>query len=338
VLWADAIRARIIAAVRTGDARRRTARPSTTVPVTSTPPCGPGDLAATALAWAAAAGLVPDVVPPAVLALGDPAVAAEVLGRMTPEAWDSLSNNVSRMFSDGIATRPMDTTAARAAPEGARPMARAPEAMRPVPAAATTEDVTVGERPGRPASRAPILNLLAELAPLVADRGEGLDPAAVTRAAGLVLLYPWLAEHCRRAEALHPALDPLDVREAALAMVVEPADPGLPDDPLVALLSGRPIGDVRARDRARLPRGDEVAESADRIVSSFAATLRGFERSSARFVRDAWIVRLGVLDTDRDPVLLTAATHPLDVVLSLLSYPIGLVKLPWSPPVTTRFR
>ena len=64
----------------------------------------------------------------------------------------------------------------------------------------------------------------------------------------------------------------------------------------------------------------------------------GFERSSESFVRASWIVRAGLLDTDRDPVLLTAATHPLDVLLPRLPYPVGLLKLPWSPPVTVRFR
>ena len=38
------------------------------------------------------------------------------------------------------------------------------------------------------------------------------------------------------------------------------------------------------------------------------------------------------------PVRLTAATHPLDVVLSRLPYPVGLFRLPWAPPVHVRFQ
>ncbi len=74
------------------------------------------------------------------------------------------------------------------------------------------------------------------------------------------------------------------------------------------------------------------------MLASFTALLPGFERSSTAFVRDAWVVRYGVLDADRDPVTLTAATHPLDVLLPLLPYPIGLFKLPWSVALTVRFR
>lgn len=87
-----------------------------------------------------------------------------------------------------------------------------------------------------------------------------------------------------------------------------------------------------------LPRQAEVAESAVHVLASFAALLPGFERSSPAYVRGSWITRLGVVDRDRDPVLLTAATRPLDVVLTQLPYPVGLIKLPWSPPLTVRFR
>jgi hypothetical protein len=164
-----------------------------------------------------------------------------------------------------------------------------------------------------------------------------LEPATVTRAAGLVLLYPWLADHCRRAEELHPGLDAYDVREAALAALLD--DPASVDDPLVRLMAGRahPLA-TDPHDRFDLPHADEVAESSRIVLASFAALLPGFERSSPAFVRDAWVVRLGLLDAGRDPVTLTAATHPLDVLLPLLPYPLGLFKLPWTVPLTVRFR
>ena len=159
----------------------------------------------------------------------------------------------------------------------------------------------------------------------------------MTRAAGLVLLYPWLADHCRLAESLHPGLDPVVVREAALASLLD--DQALVDDPLVRLLAGRPDPATDERvDRAPLERADEVAASAERVLAAFAALLPGFHDSSPGFVREAWLSRLGVLDLGRDPVLLTAATHPLDVLLPMLPYPLGLVKLPWTPPLSMRFR
>ena len=81
-----------------------------------------------------------------------------------------------------------------------------------------------------------------------------------------------------------------------------------------------------------------MADSATRVLAAFAALLPGFEQSTAAFVRQSWIARLGLLDLDREPFLLTAAIHPLDVMLPRLPYPVGLIKLPWSPPLSVRFR
>ncbi len=55
-------------------------------------------------------------------------------------------------------------------------------------------------------------------------------------------------------------------------------------------------------------------------------------------MRDQWVVRLGLLDATTTPARLVAATHPLDVLLPKLPYPVALFKLPWSPPVSVRFR
>jgi hypothetical protein len=129
------------------------------------------------------------------------------------------------------------------------------------------------------------------------------------------------------------------VREAALAAVVDPDDPTFADDPLVRLLAGYHAGhEVEPRVRTPLSGAREIAESAGGVLAGFTALLPGFERSSEAFVRASWVARAGLLDTDRDPVLLTAATHPLDVLLPRLPYPVGLLKLPWSAPVSVRFR
>lgn len=173
---------------------------------------------------------------------------------------------------------------------------------------------------------------------LLADRrgDEPVDLDQLTRAAGLALLYPWLADHCRGAVEAVP-LEPADaVRAVALAALVDADDPALLDDPLVRHLAG-----VRGGDPAvPPPRYDtsEVRDAADGVLRSFAALLPGFAGSSAAFVRREWIERPGLLESDHAPALLLASSRPLDVVLGALPYPLGLFALPWCGPVTVRFR
>ena len=183
----------------------------------------------------------------------------------------------------------------------------------------------------RAAELAAQLSALAELAP----EGAEIVPQSLTTAAGLALLYPWLADHCRAAAALHPGLDERTVRAHALASLVNPEDVTLVDDPLVAVLSGirEPLPA-----QAPLPRADEVALLAEQVLASFASLLPGFEGSSAEFVRSEWVRRRGLVDERVDPVRLTAESHPLDVMLGQLPYPLGLFRLPWAPPVMMRFR
>ncbi len=339
ILWADAIRVQVLA-VRRGHARPSRRDPdqvAATAPLRST-----AGVWATARTWLAA-GADGVALPQALLALGDPTMARAVAASAGPVEWPRLVRALDRLLDpppagagaiDAPEREPRVGDPSEPSPPGTthppgaeQPIGPQPE-PRPVRAAGPPEpgEVRVVER----------LGVLAELA---ADRADAVDLATLTRAAGLVLLYPWLADHCRRAEGLHPGLDPVDVREAALAAVAGPDDPGLLDDPLVALLAGRPDRSVpERRDRAPLSREAEVAESASGVLRSFAALLPGFEASSPAFVRDCWVLRTGLLDADRDPVQLTATTHPLDVLLPLLPYPVGLVKLPWSAPVSVRFR
>lgn len=189
--------------------------------------------------------------------------------------------------------------------------------------------------------------LLADPAPPAVAAGTAADVGSVTTVAGLALLYPWLAEHCERARALHPALDPVAVRRLALALLADPGQPWLVADPLVLLLAGAApatAAPATAADPstplaplAPLDAAAEVERSAERVLASFAALLPGFARSTPAFVRAEWVARIGDLAVGTDPVRLVAQRRPLDLVLSGLPYPLGLLRLAWSPVVAVRF-
>ncbi|MET9461236.1 contractile injection system tape measure protein [Streptomyces canus] len=334
VLWADAVRAQLMGVRRESASVVR--RTSVGAPSGGRVPELPAVLAAVR----AMCGSVPEPgmpFPSAVLELADSGTAQAVADAIGPDAWASLLRTLYHALRPPVPAQATgaDSAASRdGADQLPPPTPAATEAdgteRRPMDEA-SSEGAELPCRPGE------VLDVLAVLAQLVDERTAAVQSVAVTRGAGLVLLYPWLAEHCRRAEDLHPGLDGTAVREAALASLVDPGDPTLADDRLVRLLAGRTSPEP-AVPRVPLPRQDEVAESAVQVLTSFAALLPGFERSSATYVRDGWIVRLGVLDHDLDPVLLTAAARPLDVLLTHLPYPVGLIKLPWSPPLTVRFR
>lgn len=340
VLWAEAIRTQVLAdgggrgdvVAPGGDAAGSRRSPSRTSPV---------DVAVAAQLWTAMAGPRPATLPSAVLSLADPQLAATARARLTDSEWNALVDTIERALAPQAGSGRAAGTDATPSRSGSDPpqsrVAPAPDDA-PTGDAPEPEDVAPTTAP-RPVREAEVLARLAAVAQVAPESGAPVVLADLTRAAGIVLLYPWLADHCRRAEALHPRLDPVDVREAALAAVVDPDDPSLADDPLVRLLAGR-APDVGVEPRARMPLSGarEIAESAHGVLAGFSGLLPGFERSSEAFVRASWVVRAGLLDTDRDPVLLTAATHPLDVLLPRLPYPVGLLKLPWSPPVTVRFR
>jgi hypothetical protein len=349
ILWADAIRARVLATTPSPRPPTRLAPSVTAAAPVRTP--APAEVLAEVRDWLAAAGRPPlrrpSILPAAVVALGDPVVARAVRAVAGPGEWARLLAALDN------ALRTTETVA----PEGEDPPLTVesevtePAAPAPVAPSGPVAGAAGAWVPAR-GERVAVLDMLAALAELTAAHAGPADPATVaatvtpavgvdlatvTRSAGLVLLYPWLADHCRQAQALHPDLDGLDVREAALAAIVDPADPTLADDPLVGLLAGRLDAPVERRVRVELDRQDEVAASGARVLASFAVLLPGFGNSTGMFVRDSWIRRLGVVHRDRDPALLVAATHPLDVVLPLLPYPFGLVKLPWSPPLSVRF-
>ena len=184
------------------------------------------------------------------------------------------------------------------------------------------------------------VQVLLDLLTLAGDAaGTTVDLTRATRAAGLVLLYPWLADLCVLVESLEPTADVVDVRRRTLAALADPDDPSLVDDPLVVLLAGANpdlARDAQTHVQAG-PLGDEAVAAVEVVLARFAALLRGFERSSPAFIRSCWIIRSGLLDPATDPVQLVAETLPLDVLLPLLPYPVSLLRLPWSRPVTVRF-
>jgi hypothetical protein len=347
VVWADAIRAALIAeGIPTGrradavDRPRRSAsaggersrRASETVRrharswAESASPRGP--VPAGALRWAAHASS-----PGSQEGIDDPRD-VEVSRRVRAALMAELrirGLRVDAQGRDGAATAasaPAPAAGPPPATSGTPGFGAAPRLPASADAAATTDAGAHGALAG----------MVEALAALVAGRHgeEPVDLDQLTRAAGLALLYPWLADHCRGAVEAVPLEPAVAVRAVALAALVDADDPALLDDPLVRHLAGVREGDPAVPP----PRYDtsEVRDAADGVLRSFAALLPGFAGSSAAFVRREWIERPGLLESDRDPALLLASGRPLDVVLGALPYPLGLFALPWCGPVTVRFR
>lgn len=324
------------------------------------PPAGPAAVAAAARGWSAPGPGIPALL----FALAGPGVAAAVRAILGPAEWLRLVDRLRSRLGPAAAPGwqppsggsigqgpggpgPPDASSGRAETGGAA----APAGTTRAPAAsAPGQDPRRGpaRAPSRPAGDtglpdpAPLVELparLRTLAVLAAADGPSLADPLSTRTAGIVLLYPWLSDHCRAAVDLHPGLDPAVVRAAALTALVDPEDPALADDPLVVLLAGGSLRSGPPREQAvPLPHADEVNASASAILAGFCALLPGFARSSPAFTRSQWISRDGLLDTGRDPVRLTAASRPLDVVLHQLPYPLGLLRLAWSPTLAVVFR
>jgi hypothetical protein len=365
VLWADHIRHAAIAAgarPRSG-ARHPSGRergPGTTLssahpeaPAASavlgeratTPVPSAASIAAVARAWLDAGAERTGAVPVVLAGLAEPGRAAEVASALGADDTDRLAQALAR------------AAAGRRSTGSALPDDPSPSGTGDHPSTATAHVSADTSGAARAAADDHLARVAGDVRPVLALVADAEGPAAVadltgtTRVGGLVLLYPWLAQLCTEMGTLHPGLDPAAVRRLTLARLADPTStPGTAgttatadvadaaDDPLVLLLAGcpedaPPRGQMRALDHAV-----QVAEATDRVLTSFASLLPGFEGSSLDYIRDAWVARPGVLDTGRDPVQLLAATSPLDVVLPLLPYPVGLFRLPWTPPITVRFR
>jgi hypothetical protein len=153
--------------------------------------------------------------------------------------------------------------------------------------------------------------------------------AHLTRVGGLILLWPWLGAFLERATAEHADLDEVGVRRLAVARLVPELEDADRDD-LARFLSGDDLEQPAAPlDRLRL--ADEVGEAADDVLRAFAAMLPGFERSSLDYLRRELVRRPGLLDVDAEPARLALPPMPLDPVLAFVPYPLGIVRLPWTP-------
>jgi len=367
LLWADRIRAAALAA----GAPRRSAPPAT--PDAAPPGRAPGgregaggpggvdrpdvagsveDTVATLLAWldAAAPGAA---VPLAVARLVDRHHAADVAARLGAAGTSRLVAALTGVAArPGLARLPRPAAAVRGADApAADPLPTAGPAGRPdsdTPASSGRHRAHPDDPTGAVMRAAAALRPHLDVAATAEDPALAADLDLATRVAGVVLCYPWLADLCRAAEALHPGAAPPRARRLALATLAggwlpdsSPAggtlvDPALLDDPLVLLLAGADADATPGTALAPLD-GTPLAPAADAVLARFAGLLRGFERSSPAFVRSSWLLRAGLLDLEREPARLLAQTLPLDIVLGQLPYPVTLLRLPWSVPLTVRF-
>jgi hypothetical protein len=147
--------------------------------------------------------------------------------------------------------------------------------------------------------------------------------AFLSAAGGLVLLYPWLAAAVPECD-----LAPEDARRATYAALA--GDPYLQHDPLVRLLAGL--------DPAAPTLQVDVDVDPEPVLRAFAGMLRGFEASSAAYLQEHLIRRPARVEPLGDAVLVRLSPMPLDVVLNALPYPLGVVRLPWTPPLAVELR
>ena len=353
VLWADAIRVQVLAAAgrtpRPVAGRTSGERTPEPVPAPSrSPDRSPEAVAAAAVDWLARPVAAERVVPRPLLLLARPEIAASVAVRLGDATWSQLVARMRATLHDPTRTAtstgtPVDEPA-EATPRSSTSRAdtrgepQTPRSSADLPASASDPAAGPDALDNRvPPELADLTRRLDTLGDLVDEHAGQVDLATMSQAAGLALLWPWLADVCRDALRSAPAGEPHRLRAHVLARLADPEDPGLLEDPLVRLLAGVPDDD-HGTVPALEPWLPTVDECAERALATFAGLLSGFERSSPRFVRDQWVVRLGLLDATVTPARLVAATHPLDVLLPTLPYPVALFKLPWSPPVSVGFR
>ncbi|WP_173163708.1 contractile injection system tape measure protein [Phytohabitans suffuscus] len=217
-----------------------------------------------------------------------------------------------------------------------------PEADLPVPTAVDPAALShagpppatpdrAGTPPGTPAATVPL-----DARPPAAPYGRAPRPVAAggvpaSTVGGLVLLYPWLGGYCAAAERLVPEAGPVPARRAALALLAG-ADPA---DPLVRLLAGDPDWAGTGAPALADPE-PAVAEALEpaAVLAAFAGLLPGFAASTPGYVREQWVRRPAALLRDGgDTVLLRLGRRPLDLVLDHLPYPLGAVRLPWTPRI-----
>lgn len=356
-LWADRIRSAALAAGATvrpthphggrptaepaAGARAAPAVPATTPDADRVGSADPVDTVGTLVAavrdWLAADAPASGV-PHGVAALTEPTFARTVVDRLGPDLSRQLADAIDRIGGPAVARTPAPGATdgeprmprpGRATSAAAHPTTASTTGPPADPADRTTDRVVAATRT---ASEHVALARTADPAATVADL------TAPSTVAGLVLCYPWLAELCREAEQVHPLTEPSHARRVVLAVLVggDEADAGLLDDPLVRFLAGAPDDAPPSSALAPVDTGP-LAAPATHVLARLAGLLPGFERSTPGFVRTSWLVRPGLLDTDRRPAHLLAATMPLDVMLHRLPFPVTAFRLPWTPPLTVRF-
>ena len=249
------------------------------------------------------------------------AAGADSAERAWSEAW-------RRCASDGAA-------AVRFGPAAvALPDSAAISEPRPDPAAATRE--AVDSRRDRDRARARELDARREDVSSPRERTPG--PAAwVSRHAGLVLLYPWLAAHLSAdlpsAESPPGSRKGTGARMWALAALVS-TDPhtAVALDPLVRALAGDDPGRDLAGWRPSPPvPWAELVEAAGMLLATFAEALPGFAGSSPEYVRREFLERDGRMEPQEDGTLaVRLESAPLDLALARLPYPLAPFSLPWS--------
>jgi hypothetical protein len=181
------------------------------------------------------------------------------------------------------------------------------------------------------ASREPVAAAYAEpvaIPPAAQEAGTGV---AVSSWGGLVLLHYRLRPYLERAAEGVQGMDPVAVRTAALALLVD--DAAAAADPIARLIAGHGDWSTPPDEQHRVDWPDPAAAvgHAERLLHDFAGDLPGFGTSSAGFVRGQWLRRRALLLEDPPAVLTTLERRPLDLVLDRLPYPIGALRLPWTP-------
>ncbi len=348
LLWAEAIRVEVLAAGASTTGRRERLRatreaarrhPSRAVSTVA-------DALAAASAWLAAPP-PRGPVPVTALLLAEPTVADRAIAAVGRRRWAALVRELDQALS--APRGPAATSTARAKGPASSPSfpghTETPEAtevagrrenLRASASASQRAPEDSADDRARPDRERAAASRVGALTDLVDPDQTKLDLDTVTRAAGLALLYPWLADVCRASTELHPHREESEVRALTLAVVVNPDNTTLVQDPFITLLAGRV--ETVANDAPPLRHLADVRSACEGALRSFASLMPGFTESSPTFVRQQWVARAGIVDIDRDPALLTAATHPLDVVLTMLPYPVALFALPWTRPIAVRFR
>lgn len=278
------------------------------------------------LAWPGREGFVLPAIDDA--GAGDPTVAASLL------AWAALRQGLpASRQADAMATlRPALARAlAPALQAWGRPTADAASAV-PARPQAPPPVTPSGARPTPPSVPSQVPATPARLTP-----PEAADPALapLVPLAGLVLLHPYLPRLLRGLGVVDDDTRRLDdarlPRACTLLHTLACGDAAVPEFmlPVVKLLLGRAPDEPLA---APLPAAtpDELAE-ADALLAAVRAHWPALRGTGADGLRLSFLQRRGLLSRRDGHWRLQMQHEPFDLLLGLLPWGIGFVKLPWMP-------